>query len=187
MQNPRLASRYAKALLDLAVEQNALEDTLNDVQLLVAIGEQSKDFVNVLQSPIIKSDKKQSIIDAVVGAQLRDLVKAFIKLLINKGREATLLDMAKSFIDQYKEMKNIKTVKLTTAVPASDAVRGMVREKLAITHPDAVIELEETVNEDIIGGLIVQMDDQMFDFSIRRDLNDVKAQFSKNLYVSDIR
>jgi len=186
MQNPRLASRYAKALLDLAVEQNSLEDTLNDVQLIVAIGEQSKDFVNVLQSPIIKSDKKQSIIDAVVGAQLHDIVKAFIKLLINKGREATLLEMATAFVAQYKEMKNIKIVKLTTAVPANDAVRAMVREKLGVTHPDATIELEETVNEDIIGGLIVQMDDQMFDFSIRRDLNDVKTQFSENLYIADL-
>ncbi|MEZ5018069.1 MAG: ATP synthase F1 subunit delta [Flavipsychrobacter sp.] len=187
MQNSRLASRYAKALLDLAVEQNALDTTLNDVQLLVAVGNQSRDFVNVLQSPIIKSDKKQSIIDAVVGAQLNDLAKAFVKLLINKGREATLLDMAASFIEQYKEMKNIKTVRLTTAVPATDAVRAVVREKLALSHPNATIELEETVNEDIIGGLIIQMDDKMFDFSIRRDLNDVKDQFSKNLYISEMR
>ncbi len=187
MQNPRLASRYAKSLLDLSVEQNVLEDALKDMQLVANICNQSPEMVNVLRSPILKSDKKQSIINEVVGGQLHELAKAFIQLLVNKGREPYMPEIATSFIEQYKEMKNIKTVKLTTAVPANDDLRKVVSDKIAATHPDATIELVESVNEDILGGLIVQMDDKMFDFSIRRDLNDVKAQFMKNLYEADMR
>lgn len=186
MQNPRLASRYAKSLLDLAVEQNNVEDTLKDIQLLVSLCEQSKDFTNVLRSPVIKSDKKQSIIDAVVGNNLHQLSQAFIKLLVNKGREANLPEIARSFVEQYKQLKNIKTVKITTAVPADDKVKDAVRNKIQAAHPDALIELEESVNPDILGGLMVQMDDIMFDFSIRRDLNDVRSQFMKNIYVSQV-
>lgn len=186
MQNPRLASRYAKSLLDLAVEQNCVEDTLKDIQLLASICQQSKDFTNVLRSPVIKSDKKQSIIDAVVGNGLHQLSQAFIKLLINKGRENNLPDIASAFIQQYKQLKNIKTVKITTAVPANDKVRDAVRNKIQSAHPNALIELEEAVDPAILGGLMVQMDDIMFDFSIRRDLNDVRNQFMKNIYVSQI-
>lgn len=187
MQNPRLASRYAKSLLDIAVEQNKLEETLKDVQLLNAICTGSRDFANMLRNPVIKGDKKQSIIDAVVGGKLSEVMKLFVKLLVNKGREDQLQNITTSFMEMYKKLKNIKTVKLTTAVPANETVRETVRKKIAEAHPDAIIEFEEKVNEELIGGLVMQMDDVMFDFSVRRDLNDVSLQFSKNIYKKSIR
>lgn len=186
MQNPRLASRYAKSLLDLAVEQNTVDATLQDIQLLDSICRQSRDFVNMLRSPIINSDKKQEIINAVVGNKLSPLVKAFTTLLINKSREANMPEIATAFIAQYKEMKNIKTVKLTTATPVSDAVREAIIKKITASLNGAQIEVKEEVNPDIIGGFVLQMDDKLIDASVRRDLNDVKAQFQKNIYVSEI-
>ena len=188
MQNPRLASRYAKSLLDLAVEQNQVEVTLKDIQLLSAVCHQSRDFANMLRSPIIKADKKHAIINAIIGNELQaPLTKAFINLLVNKGREANLPEIADAFISQYKELNNIKTVKLTTAIPANDSVRQAIRSKVvALLSADATIELKEEVNPELIGGFVLQMDDKLFDASIRRDLNDVKAQFLKNMYVSQV-
>ena len=61
MQNPRLAARYAKSLLDLAVEQNQLETTLADMQLLENICRQSREFTVMLRSPVIQADKKHAI------------------------------------------------------------------------------------------------------------------------------
>jgi ATP synthase, F1 delta subunit len=186
MQNPRLASRYAKSLLDLAVEQNSLDAVLKDIQLLNAIAQQSREFVAVLRSPIIKSDKKQSIIDAVIGDKIGTLSKAFITLLVSKGREGNLPEMAEAFINQYKVLKNIKQVKLTTATPMADNVKESIRKKVVGSLPAGTeVELKEEVNPEIIGGFILQMDDKLWDASIRRDLNDVKAQFLKNIYVSN--
>lgn len=187
MQNPRLAARYAKSLLDLAVEQNQLDQTLADVKLLDAVSTQSRDFADVLRSPVISADKKQGIMDAVLGGKLSALTKAFVTLLVNKGREANLPEIARAFITQYKEMKNIKTVKLTTAVPVSDAVKQTIMKRAVATLNNSQVELVESVNPDIIGGFILEMDDKLFDASIRRDLNDVRAQFLKNIYVSQIR
>jgi F-type H+-transporting ATPase subunit delta len=188
MQNPRLASRYAKSLLDLAVEQNQLEVTLKDMQLLNAVCEQCRDFVNMLRSPVIKGDKKIAIINAVIGGQLEaPLSKAFINLLVNKGREGNLPEIAHAFINQYKVLKNIKTVTLTTATPVNAAVKEAIHAKVKSgMSADTTIELNEEVNPDLIGGFVLQMDDKLFDASIRRDLNDVKAQFLKNIYVSQI-
>ena len=73
MQNPRLASRYAKSLLDLAVEQNTVDTTLQDIQLLDSISRQSRDFTNMLRSPIIKSDKKKIIFFSVLGDKINTL------------------------------------------------------------------------------------------------------------------
>ena len=187
MPNPRLAFRYAKSLLDLAVEQNTVEGTLQDVNLLDGICRQSPDFVNVLRSPIIKADKKQQIIDAVMGGKLHPLTQAFIKLLVSKGRESNLPEIASAFISQYKTMKNIKTATLTTAVPVSDSLKEAIRGKVLNAMPGMQIELKEQVDAELIGGFVLQVEDRLVDASIRRDLNDVKAQFLKNIYVSQLR
>lgn len=184
MQNPRLASRYAKSLLDLAIEQNALDSTLQDVQLLENICHASRDFVNMLSSPIIKAGKKQQIIDAVIGDRLSQLTKAFTNLLVNKGREANLPEIATAFIRQYKDLKKIKTVKLTTASPVNDTVKNAILQKLLGGMEGHSIDLKTEVNPDLIGGFVLQMEDKLFDASVRRDLNDIKAQFLDNSYVS---
>jgi len=186
MPNPRLASRYAKSLLGLAVEQNSVEDTLQDVTMLESICRQSREFLNMLRSPVIKADKKQQIIDAVVGGKIHKLTEAFIKLLVNKGREENLPEIAGSFISQYKEMKNIKTAKLTTATPVNGNIKEAIRQKVLAGMPGVEIELHEEVNPELIGGFVLQVDDKLIDASIRRDLQDVKAQFLTNIYTSQL-
>jgi len=187
MPNPRLASRYAKSLIDLAVEKNSLEDTLADIKYLDSICRNSGEFTNMLRSPIIKADKKLEIITAVVGDSLKPLAHAFIKLLVNKGREENLPEIAHEFVQQYKQMKNIRSVKLTTAGPVSDELKKAIREKIDASLPGATIELTEEINPELIGGFVLLMDDKLFDASIRRDLNDVKAQFKKNIYIPELR
>jgi F-type H+-transporting ATPase subunit delta len=157
-----------------------------DVQLLSAVCQQSRDFVGMLRSPIIKGDKKQTIINAVLGDRLGVLSKAFINLLVNKGREGNLPEIAEAFVSQYKEMKNIKTVKLSSAMPLSDSVKQAIRSKVEAGLPGAQIELKEEIRPELIGGFVLQVGDTLVDASIRRDLHDVKAQFLKNIYVSQL-
>lgn len=186
MQNPRLASRYAKSLLDLAIEQNSLDATLKDVQLLDSICHQSRDFANMLRSPIIKADKKHAIINAVVNGGIGKITQAFINLLVNKGREIYLPEIAHAFIAQYKEMHNIKTVKLTTAVTVDDNIKEAIRQKVASGLPDSKVELHTHVDPELIGGFVLEMEDKLFDASVRRDLHDIRAQLLDNSYVSSL-
>jgi F-type H+-transporting ATPase subunit delta len=187
MQNPRLASRYAKSLMDLAVEQNALEQTLQDVQLIDATIRSSRELAVMLRSPIIKADKKEAIMTAVFGAKLNPLTNSFVKLLTDKGREANLAEIASAFISQYKEMKNISTVKLITAAPINEQVKESIRQKVASAMPGKTVEMSTEVRQELIGGFVLEMGDRLVDASIRRDLADIRKQFTQNLYVQDIR
>lgn len=187
MPNPRLASRYAKSLIDLAVEKNSVEDTLADIKYLESLCRNSKEFTSMLRSPVINADKKQDIINAVVGDSLKPLAQGFIRLLVNKGREENLPEIATAFVQQYKQMKNIKTVKLITAAPANEELKKAIWAKIDATLPGAQIELTEQVDPELIGGFVLQMEDKLFDASVRRDLNDIKAQFTKNMYVPELR
>lgn len=187
MQNPRLAARYAKSLLDLTLEQNNTEQVLHDMRMLHEICAQSQEFVLLLRSPIVHADKKAAIVQAVLQDKANQLTLAFINLLIRKGREENLPEIATAFVKQYKELKNIRTVHLTTAVPLRQDIRDKIFGKVAASLPNNQVEMVEKVNPEILGGFVLEMDDKLFDASIRNDLNEVKMQFKNNIYVKNIR
>lgn len=187
MQNPRLAARYAKSLLDLAIEQNSLDATLVDMQLLDGICTQSREFVNVLRSPIINIDKKAEILKAVLLGRTGVLTNAFVLLLVNKGRESALPEIATAFIQQYRDLKHIKSVKLTTARPVNDIVKqGILARITSNLEGKGSVELTTEVNPELIGGFILEMEDKLYDASVRRDLKDIKAQFLDDSYISKL-
>jgi len=186
MQNPRIAARYAKSVLDLAIEQNGLEDTLQDMQLLTNVCVQSRDFCTMLRSPVVNADKKIAVINAVMGNQLKPLSKAFINLLVSKSREGALPEIALEFVNQYKKLKKISTVKLTTAAPIEDRVMEAIRSKVAAGMPGQQVEMEVSVDPELIGGFTLEMDHKLIDASVRRDLNDIKKTFLDKSYVMQI-
>jgi F-type H+-transporting ATPase subunit delta len=186
MLNPRLASRYAKSLIDLAIEQNSLEETLKDMQLLDAICKQSREFISMMRSPVIKADKKLAITEAVLKGRISELTSAFIRLLISKGREQNLDEIAQAFIVQYRHNKKIRMVKLTTAAKVDQSVVDLLRSKLEQSYPGSAIEMETTIDPSLLGGFILDVGDQQLNASIARDLHDIKKQFTRNLYVSQL-
>ena len=187
MNNPRLATRYAKSIIDLATEQKQLDAICKDMKLIISICKSNPDFVAVLRSPIIKSDKKGKIIEAITKQQVSVLTSAFITLLVNKGREINLPEIAGAIVDQYNKINNIQRVKITTAAPMSDAVKSLIIDKVKASQPTHTIELETAVDEELIGGFVLDTDDKQIDVSILRDLKDVKKQFLNNDYIHKIR
>lgn len=187
MPNPRLATRYAKSLIDLAIERGQLEVVYEDMKYLQAVCKASKEFTNVLVSPIIHADKKVVILNAVTKGNISELTTAFTTLLVNKSREAELAEIAAAYVTQYNEIKNIHTVKLTTAVAISDDIKQSIQQKVNAAQTSGSVELETIVDEKLIGGFVLEFDNKLVDASILRDLNDVKKQFMKNYYVQNIR
>ncbi|HVZ57037.1 MAG TPA: ATP synthase F1 subunit delta [Chitinophagaceae bacterium] len=187
MPNPRLASRYAKSLLGLSIEQDRLEKVYEDMLWLQQVCKGSREFVNVLKSPIIKADKKEKIVAAVTEGHVSELTAAFNRLLIAKGRESYLPEVITSFISQYKVHKNIHTVKLTTAGPISDSLRSAIIEQVRKTSGYQQIELEEKEDKSLIGGFVLQIGDKLVDASVLYDLKQIERQFENNDFVYKIR
>lgn len=187
MQNPRLAERYAKSLIDLSTEFNELEPVHNDIQLLQALCSSSRELVLMLNSPIINADKKFKILTAVSQGKITKITQTFIKLLCSKNRESSLPEIIASFIQQYNTIKGIHRVKLTTATPVSETIKNSFIEKIKAASSIKNIELEAKVNENLIGGFMLEMDGKLVDATILRDLNDVKKQFANNDYIHKLR
>jgi F-type H+-transporting ATPase subunit delta len=187
MQNPRLANRYAKSLVDLATEKNQLEAVYADMKYMQAVCAGNKDFVSLLKSPIIKADKKANIINAVTAGKVSEITQLFNQLLVTKGRESELPEIVEAFIEQYNAIKGIHIVTLTTATEVSDVVKTSIENKVKAAQGIGNIELHTKVSEDLIGGFVLEFNNNLVDASVARDLRDVKKQFEKNVFVANMR
>ena len=187
MNNPRLAGRYAKSLLDLAIEQNQLNVIYEDMKSLHAICKSNKDFVAMLESPVIKADTKEKIIHAVLAGKVSELTNAFLNLLIKKAREYSLPEIVKAFLEQYNALNDIHSIKLTTAVAISSELQNAIVNKITANSPMKKVELETLVKEELIGGFTLEVGGTLIDASILRDLNDVKKQFKNNEYIHALK
>ncbi|MET0635745.1 MAG: ATP synthase F1 subunit delta [Chitinophagaceae bacterium] len=187
MYNPRLATRYAKALIGLAIERNELEAVYADINWLLSVTKSNRDFVNVLRSPVIPASTKKKIIDAVTTGRISTMTASFMTILITKGREMNLPEILTAFISQYKEYKNIHIVQLTTATQIDDATRNEIIAQVRKSGDYANIELDEKVDESIIGGFILQVGDKLVDASISYDLKAIGRQFENNDFIYKVR
>lgn len=188
MLNPRVASRYAKSILDLAVEKGQLETVYKDMLYLQQLTKGSREFLNLLRSPVVKADAKIKAINAVTAeGKISDLTISFTTLLINKTREAVLPEVIASFIQQYKRHKNIHTVQLTTAVPVSEALKNAIVDQVKKTSEMQNIELETKVDPNIIGGFVLLAGDKLIDTSISYDLKAIARQFENNDFIYKVR
>ncbi len=187
MNNPRLAGRYAKSLLDLAVEQNQLEVVFADMKLLKQVCSGNPDFVALLKSPIISSDKKLAIIDAILKDKISKLTHLIVRLLTDKSRENRMPEIVNAFIEQYNVLNHIYKVKITTASELSSDLESFILNKIRTEKNIEKLEVEKEIDESLIGGFKMQMGDLLVDASILRDLLDVKKQFENNDYIRQIR
>ena len=176
--------RYAKSLIGLSIEENKLEDVYKDMALISDTVSKSNDLQSLLNSPIVKTDKKQEILSSIFVKSINELTIKFLALISSRNREAILGDIASSFVDQYKVIKKIIVTEITSAIKLDDVQKKKIIQLLN-TDKDTTVEIVEKINPDIIGGFIVRVDDKQIDASISRKLDDLKQDFSKNLYIAD--
>ena len=188
MNNPRLAGRYAKSLLDLATEQKQVDAVYTDMKWLHKICKSNPDFVNMLRSPVIKPTAKGKIIESITTERVSKLTGAFIQLLVRKARELNLPEIVTTYIDQFNALRNIHKVKITTADPISEEMKNAIMANVKATATAGqTFEIETAVNNELIGGFLLETSGTLVDASILRDLKDIHKQFLNNDYLHRIR
>ena len=186
MRDIKVASRYAKSLLKISIEENSLEELYNDMVLVNDVCVNNKELTLLLQSPIIKTDKKTAIMNEIFGGKISTIATSFIAIIISKKRAGILGDIAASFIETYKNHKNIKTAQVTSAIPLSAAQKDKVVAIIKASKNAETVDLTEIVDPSIIGGMIVRVGDKQVDESIKRKLTNLEMEFDSNLYISEL-
>jgi len=178
MSTARVAGRYAKSLLDLAVDQGKLDQVVEDVKGLQSSLD-NRDFYLLLKSPIVNSAKKLSIFKSLFDGKLSDITMKFLERVIAKRREAFIPEMASSFTSMYRDMKGVTTVALTVAQEPTGGFVQSIKEKLrSSSQINGDVTIETTIDPSIIGGYVLEFNHQRLDASVAHQLETLKKSFS---------
>jgi F-type H+-transporting ATPase subunit delta len=177
-----ISQRYAKALFELAQEMKILDRVNQDMSLVQSVVAENPELKRLLASPVVPPRRKSQVLKAIFEKHLDKLSFRFLQLVVKKEREAYLQNIADNFISLFKEFRNILPVKITTA----QAIDGEVRQEILDLLKDAehkTIELDEAVNEKLIGGFVLNLEDRQYDASLQKKISRLKKTFESNLYI----
>ena len=175
MKSTKAATRYARALLDLAVENNKTEQVSANMLALISANNENDEFGLFLNNPIISSEKKSEIFK-VLFPNFESQTVSFMELISKNGRESLLPAIADSYEEQLKEHKGIVSVILTSAVPLDAATKATILEKIKVAVKGQ-IELEEQIDPTLIGGFVIKIGDTRVDASVKNQLKNIKTTF----------
>ena len=177
MKSTKSAGRYAKALLELALDQNKIEVIESNMQQILTVAEEAHDFQVFLNSPLIKVDKKIEVIKSIFG-NFDALSISFLELVANNGRESYITEIAHSFLNQLKEHQGIVPVTIISAQKLDAKTKEQITSKISASI-QGTLEITENVDESLIGGFIVRMGDHQIDASVSNQLNRLKQELVK--------
>jgi F-type H+-transporting ATPase subunit delta len=181
-QDSKVARRYAKALLDFAIEKGKLEEVRADMRAIAKTCRDSRELVSFLKSPVVKVDDKVNVIERLFRGKIQNITGEFLTVVARKKRERVIPDIAHAFAELYREHHGILLAEITSAVPLTEAERTKARK--FVGQLSSNVELKEKINPAIIGGFIIKVGDRQYDESIASRLTCLRTEFLKNPYIS---
>ena len=174
IKDTKIAKRYARALFDIASEDQSYNDWLDKLKL-ISDTETDKDFAIVLNSTKISLSKKIITIDEVVKGKLNTLQLNFLKLLTKNQSFSIIQDIHKQFVGQVEKLNNIIRVSVTSPYKISDDLKDQISNLVnEISGAESVIE--EKIDSELIGGVVIRLGDTVIDGSIKNKVKQLRRE-----------
>lgn len=178
MSNLRVATRYASALMELTNEQKKSNAIAEDLLIVKNAVDSSRDLRNVLASPIVAKDKKQTIIRELFKKKISEIVLGYIQEIVVKGRENILGEILAQYFVLRDEQLGIVRVSVKTSVEFSaKQEKDLVKQLEVMTKKkvDITFSLDKTLR----GGFIARVGDTVLDGSVKRQLEILKVKLKQ--------
>ncbi|MBR6093285.1 MAG: ATP synthase F1 subunit delta [Bacteroidales bacterium] len=182
MKNILLIRRYAKAFLEYAIQNDMVDESLADLELLTETIQSNRELRNILSQPFIQKSKKENIIKKVFKDKISDKTLNFIDLILEKNHPELLTDLLIMYRDMYNDHKGIAVVTITSVVKL-DEERQQHLISFIKHEINGKIQIINKIDKNIIGGFVINYKDYQYDASIYTKLRNLEALFTGNLYV----
>ncbi|WP_029905587.1 F0F1 ATP synthase subunit delta [Prevotella sp. 10(H)] len=176
MNEGMISKRYAKALLQFAIESKSEDTLFSEMKKLAAVFSAEPRLRMAMDNPTLTAEDKLGLIGAALGGKVSVEFKKFVELVVKNKRETYLRNIALSYVDIYCESKHINTGKLITATPVDSAVIQKMKGLLQKIKP-GTLDFETVVDTEIEGGFILHIDTYRLDASVKTQLKQIKQQF----------
>lgn len=181
MNSIAISLRYARALFSLAKDKDLLKDIYIDLSLIHATLKPVKEFHNIMSSPIIKEEKKRNLFIAVFKDVVKPISLNFLIFLVNKNREAYLFDIIRNYEKLYRNENNIKEVIVITPFEINTQIEQKLTQIVKNLF-NASSEINHIIDDNMIGGIKVCIDNLLLDMSIRTQLEEIKKTLKTEAY-----
>ena len=176
-KNTLIAKRYSDALISL-VRDDEYEKITSQLKAIAESLNESEELSQFMSNPVISIEIKKDVISNLLAGKVDDVVLNFIKLLVEKERFSAFVDIVEAFDLEVSKIRNIKKVYVTSAIELRDEIKNRLKEKLAYKL-NKNIELVEEVNADIIAGLVIKVDDDVIDMSLKHKFEEMNKEMIK--------
>ncbi|MBQ3513494.1 MAG: F0F1 ATP synthase subunit delta [Lachnospiraceae bacterium] len=173
----QISQTYGNALFELAVEQNNLEQMMQEVVFIKQCLEENEDLMKVLNHPKIPKDEKITLLETVFKGQVSEEMSGFLAILLNKDRQSGILEIFDYFMHCAREYKKIGELYVTSAVTLSAVQKEQIEARVLELTSYVSLEVKYEVDESLIGGLVLRINDRVVDSSIKTKL----ANMTKSL------
>jgi F-type H+-transporting ATPase subunit delta len=174
VKSSRVSKRYAKALFDLALQQDELAQVEKDLQMLNQDLQNIAEFRAMITSPVISRNIKNQIISELYKKRLQVLTYQFIELLLQKKRENILADIIQAFQELLDEHRGIIRGEVRSYLPLSTAQVNGLKAQLDKIYGKNV-QLNQKTDSNLLGGFTITIKDRVYDLSLRNKLESMRT------------
>ncbi|MCI9068744.1 MAG: F0F1 ATP synthase subunit delta [Lachnospiraceae bacterium] len=174
-----IAKTYGEALFETALEKEKIDEMYEEVLAIREIFSENPKLVRLFDHPNIIKEEKLQVVDAVFADRLSPEMTGFLRIVIEKGRQSELDGIFAWFIAKVKEHKKIGIAYVTSAAELSDRQKRQVEERLLATTAYEAFEIQFSVDEELIGGLVIRIGDRVVDSSIKSRLYEMRKDLMK--------
>lgn len=175
MNESKISVRYAKAFFSAAVEKGLLDLVKKDVDQLLFLLQTQPRLKELLASPVVQTSEKRSFLDQVFKGQFNSLTLDFFHLLLKNNREIYLLEMCLNFQGLYGKLTGIKSAQLVTAIRIDESQMEKFN-KLIQDRFGSKAEVSTRVDEKLLGGFILKVEDHQLDASVATQLKKMRRE-----------
>lgn len=176
MNDSLIPQRYAKALYKLALEKGKTSQVYEEMKLLSDSFVKNPELQKVLANPFVsRQDKENLLLSAVGNAEDADY-RAFVKLVLDHHRDDYVYLMALAFQKIYREANKISTVEIITASAITSEQLDKITSMVKRAFPDRTFEFKQSVDPDIIGGFVIDVDSVRMDASVSNEIEQLRQK-----------
>ena len=174
-----VSKTYGDALFAVALEDNRMDEFFEAVKVVADLLRTNEEFGKLMNHPKITKEDKVKIVEETFGSRIPKEITGIMTLLVTKGRAEAILSVFDFFINLVKEEKKIGSASVTTAVSLTDAQKAKVEQKLLDTTKYESFEMNYSVDESLIGGMVIRIGDRVVDSSIKTKLYELSRDLRK--------
>lgn len=175
MSEQRIASRYAKALFDKASEEGLLDIVKENIEELITLAQESREFSLFLDSPMYKTAVKKQALGAIFAKQ-HPLTQGLFALMIDKKREGLIPEMGQGFMKLYNQVNKIVLVEVESAAALSNDTLTRIETYVKDVTDAKVVKINTKIEPTIIGGLTIEFNGRIFDNTVLTQLKKIKKE-----------